>query len=155
MACLIPFTIGEECFREKLLGFTGSKQRYNGIIYGDKAPGYVICVSGGHHREIYGYEDEPMPPPGSGWFYFGTGRTGDQNPDWSGNRILTKADRVVLLFTSCEQTRAEIEASGHKKKLFCYRGQFRVDGWEFFTPTSGERAGNRLVRYRLLPTDPG
>lgn len=152
MPSSIPFTIGSEYFRDKLLDFTGSAQPNEGIIYGRNAPNYVICTSGGHHKEIFGYEDHPTPPPDAGWFYFGMGGTGDQDPHWRGNRILTASDRVVLLFTAREQTRVEIKASGHKKKLFCYCGRFKGDGWNFFTPTSGKRSGDRLVRYRLVPS---
>jgi len=152
MSPSIPFTIGTEYLRQRLLDFTGSAQPNEGIVYGRNAPDYVICTSGGHHKEIYGYEDGPMPQPKSGWFYFGMGGKGDQNPHWRGNRILSAADRVVLLFTAREQTRAEIKQSGNKKKLFLYRGSFMVDGWDYFTPTCGIRAGDQLVRYRLVPT---
>jgi hypothetical protein len=92
-----------------------------------------------------------MTPPAHGWIYYGQGAGGDQDPNRGGNRLLTAAERTVLLFTARIPSWEEIKESGTAKKLFCYRGAFSVDGWDWFTPTHGPRRDERLLRYRLVP----
>jgi 5-methylcytosine-specific restriction protein A len=146
----IPFTVGAEYFRDALLDFSGSQQNREGIIYGDAAPGFLICTSGGHHQERYGYEDRPIPG-GLGWHYFGQGANGNQRLDFRGNAMLTTAQRVVMFFTAREQTPEEQEASSSKRKLYRFEGFFTVGAWEWFVPRTGIRRGDRLIRYRLVP----
>ncbi|HGN2383388.1 TPA: HNH endonuclease, partial [Pseudomonas aeruginosa] len=57
----------------------------------------------------------------------------------------------VLLFTTREPTAREVAIRGGYGKLFAFRGEFNVVGYEPFTPFDGSRSGDRLWRFRLAP----
>ncbi|WP_162251400.1 HNH endonuclease signature motif containing protein [Massilia sp. Root418] len=146
-----PFIRGREYIRSHLLEFIGSKQAQSGVLWGSKEPGCLICTSGGRHGKKAGYSDE-LVSDGT-WWYFGQGQAGDQDVKNSANAKLASEERSVLLFTSREPTSKELAAGSGYGKRFAFQGCFNVSGHEFITPTSGPRANDRLVRFRLVPAD--
>ena len=145
--------MGEEYARKALLDYVGSRQRQSGIIWGKKRDDTLICTSGGRHGERVGYQD--CPGDSGIWLYFGQGERGDQDPKRYSNRLLTEGKRTVLLFTTRELTAREIRtragSSGKYSKMYHYRGAFRVEAGETFTPSQGRRSGDRLLRFMLVP----
>ncbi|HCF0767800.1 TPA: HNH endonuclease [Pseudomonas aeruginosa] len=61
----------------------------------------------------------------------------------------------VLFFTTREPTAREVAARGGYGKLFAFRGEFNVVGFEPFVPSDGNRKGDRLWRFRLVPVGGG
>ena len=145
-----PFTVGKEYVRQRLLDFVGSRQGQSGVIWGPKEPGCIICTSGGRHGKKAGYSDEALAD--GSWWYFGQGTKGDQDLSNPANSKLASQQRSVLLFTTREPTAREIATQGGYGKLFGYRGLFNIADHEFHVPTTGIRAGNRLIRFLLVPT---
>lgn len=145
-----PFVLGQEYARKRLLEFLGSRQAQSGVIWGMKEPGCLICTSGGRGGKRAGYSDEGL---GDGsWWYFGQGQSGDQALDNPANAKLASAEMSILFFTTREPTAREIAERGGYGKLFAFRGEFNVAGYEAFVPTEGRRQGDRLWRFRLIPT---
>jgi len=148
-----PFTVGREYVRQRLLDFVGSRQGQSGVIWGPKEPGCIICTSGGRHGRKAGYFDESLPD--GSWWYFGQGMNGDQQLVNSANSKLASQERSVLLFTTREPTAKEVAVQGGYGKLFGYRGLFNVANHEPYVPATGIRAGNQLIRFRLVPSGEG
>jgi 5-methylcytosine-specific restriction protein A len=146
-----PFVHGAEYKRVELLSFVGSKQRQSGVLWGPREPGCLICTSGGRHGKRVGYSDEVLPD--GTWMYFGQGTEGDQDLANPANSKLASGTRSVLLFTTREPTTKEVAASGSYAKLFVFRGSFNVSGVDYVVPEAGPRQGNRLLRFRLIPTE--
>lgn len=145
-----PFSVGAEYKRTQLLDFVGSRQAQSGVIWGPLEPGCLICTSGGRHGRKVGYFDEPQ---GDGsWLYLGQGGAGDQQLTNIANARLLRGDRTVLLFTSREPTSKEVALNGGYGKLFTFRGAYNVVETTFVTPATGPRAGDRLIRFTLVPT---
>lgn len=148
-----PFAVGKEYARKRLLDFVGSRQAQSGVIWGLKEPGCIICTSGGRHGKKAGYSDEPLPD--GSWWYFGQGINGNQQLANSANAKLASQQRSVLLFTTREPTAKEVAAQGGYGKLFGYRGLFNVADHESYIPATGIRAGDHLIRFRLVPAGQG
>lgn len=146
---MFPFMLGEEYSRHRLLDYVGSRQAQSGVLWGKKESRCILCTSGGRHGKKAGYSDEPLPD--GGWWYFGQGTTGDQDLANAANSRLASERYSVLLFTTREPTAKEIAAQQGYGKLFAYRGIYNVAGYEFHTPNLGNRAGERLLRFRLVP----
>lgn len=145
-----PFSQGQEYQRATLLEFVGSLQAQAGVIWGSREPGCVICTSGGRHGKKAGYADGQQ---GDGsWIYVGQGTSGDQRIDNAANAKLAAQQRSVLLFTTREPNSREISQQGYGK-LYVFRGAFNVAGFEFFSPETGSRKGDRLLRFFLVPAD--
>jgi len=150
---MLEFTIGKEYARQRLLDFVGSRQAQSGVIWGPRELGCIICTSGGRHGKKAGYFDELLPD--GSWWYFGQGTNGNQEMTNSANSKLASLGLSVLLFTTREPTAREIATQGGYGKLFGYRGLFNVVDYEFHVPENGIRAGDRLLRFRLVPTTEG
>ncbi|WP_126182948.1 HNH endonuclease [Variovorax atrisoli] len=90
--------------------------------------------------------------PDGSWVYVGQGTSGDQRLENSANAKLASFDRSVLLFTTREPNSREIALRGYGKH-YVFRGAFNVAGFEFFSPDSGSRKGDRLLRFFLMPAD--
>ncbi|WP_156473225.1 HNH endonuclease signature motif containing protein [Pseudorhodoferax sp. Leaf265] len=133
-----------------MLTFVGSQQAQPGVIWGSREPGCIICTSGGRHGKKAGYTDGQQPD--GSWIYVGQGTTGNQQLENSANAKLAALDRSVLLFTTREPNSREIAQRGYGKR-YVFRGAFNVAGFEFFSPDSGARKGDRLLRFFLLPAD--
>ena len=144
-----PFVIGQEYERSRLLEFVGSRQMQSGVLWGSEEPGCLICTSGGRGGKKAGYSDERLSD--GTWWYFGQGRTGNQSLSNSANSKLSSGKYSVLLFTTREPTAREVAARGTYGKLFSYCGQFNVSGFDQFVPSSGNRQGDKLWRFSLLP----
>lgn len=145
-----PFRLGQEYQRGTLLEFVGSLQAQAGVIWGSREPGCVICTSGGRHGKKAGYTDGQQED--GSWVYVGQGTTGDQRIDNAANAKLAAQQRSVLLFTTREPNSREIAQQGYGK-LYIFRGAFNVAGFEFFSPGTGSRQGDRLLRFFLVPAD--
>lgn len=143
------FVIGKEYPRCRLLSFVGSRQGQSGVIWGPKEHGCVICTSGGRHGKKAGYSDEALED--GSWWYFGQGTRGDQVLKNSANSKLASGELSVLLFKTREPTSKEIALQGNYGKFFNYCGLFNVSGHETFIPSEGNRTGDRLIRFRLIP----
>ncbi|TCT82373.1 HNH endonuclease signature motif containing protein [Pseudomonas sp. LP_4_YM] len=144
-----PFVIGQEYERSRLLEFIGSRQAQSGVLWGREEPGCLICTSGGRGGKKAGYSDERLSD--GTWWYFGQGRTGDQSLSNAANSKLSSGKFSVLLFTTREPTAREVADRGTYGKLFTYCGQFNVSGFDQFVPSNGNRQGDKLLRFRLLP----
>lgn len=144
-----PFILGEEYERPRLLDFLGSRQAQSGILWGYKEPGCLVCTSGGRSGKKAGYSDELLPD--GSWWYFGQGLVGDQTLSNPANAKLSSKLMSVLLFSTREPTSKEVLARGGYGKLFAFRGEFNVVGFENFVPTEGARKGDQLWRFRLAP----
>ena len=145
-----PFAIRHQYDRDEMLSFVGSKQGQSGILWGPLQPGVVICTSGGKHGEKAGYSD--VQNPDGTWDYFGQGSNGDQNPDKAANKILLDGNRSVLLFSTRQPTAAEVKSRGHHRKRYQFEGSYCVQCWEFSSPSTGHRNGDKLLKIRLMPT---
>jgi 5-methylcytosine-specific restriction protein A len=145
---MFPFKLDEEYPRKALLDFLGSRQRQSGVLWGDLQPSCIICTSGGRHGLRAGYFDS-LEPDGT-WLYYGQGRNGDQLLENAANARLASRLHSVLLFTAREPRAREISEGGYGK-IFKYRGTFNVLGYDHVVPTAGERRGDRLVRFSLIP----
>lgn len=143
------FIIGTEYSRSELLAYVGSKQAQSGIIWGQKRSDCIIVTSGGKHSKEAGYQDERRPD--GSWIYFGQGAHGDQNPNRFANKLLIDQERSVLLFSAKEPSPAEIKANGSLSKRYRYEGIYNVLSWEVFIPRNGVRAGDKLLRFHLVP----
>jgi 5-methylcytosine-specific restriction protein A len=147
------FAVGKEYARQRLLDFVGSRQAQSGVLWGPKEPGCVICTSGGRHGKKAGYSDELLPD--GSWWYFRQGMNGDQQLTNSANSKLASRQLSVLLFTTREPTAKEVAAQGGYGKLFGYRGLFNVADHQPYIPAAGIRAGDHLIRFRLMPAEEG
>ena len=145
----MDLVIGELYPRKTLLNIVGSKQNESGVIWGKKMDSVVICTAGGRHAKKAGYEDKQNSA--GTWTYFGQGVSGNQDPNAFANRLLIEGQRVVLLFTTREPTTSEAKAARSHAKRYRFEGRFRVEGWEFFVPQSGQRKGDKLIKFKLLP----
>lgn len=145
-----PFSLGQEYQRAALLGFVGSRQAQPGVIWGPREPGCIVCTSGGRHGKKAGYTDGQQA--NGSWTYVGQGTAGDQRIDNAANAKLASQERSVLLFTTREPNAREIAQQGYGK-LYVFRGVFNVAGHEFFSPDTGPRQGDRLLRFLLMPAD--
>lgn len=143
------FIVGQEYERQRLLDFVGSRQMQSGVLWGTKEPGCLICTSGGRGGKKAGYSDE-LQIDGS-WWYFGQGMTGNQSLMNAANAKLSSGKLSVLLFTTREPTARDVAARGGYGKLFAFRGDFNVVGFEPFVPNDGNRKGDKLWRFRLAP----
>lgn len=143
------FESGKEYSRAELLDFIGSKQNQSGIIWGNKQPNCVIITSGGRHSKLAGYGD--IRNPDGTWLYKGQGAKGNQNPNSFANSLLTKGKRAVLLFSTREPKAEEVRKRGSYKKLYNFEGIFHVVSWDYQIPTQGNRAGDKLIEYFLVP----
>ena len=145
------FKYNVEYDRDSLLKFCGSKQGQVGIIWGSGAPDVVICTAGGRHSKRAGYNDGPQ---GDGsWVYFGQGASGNQSPEKFANRLLVDGARTVLLFETREPAAREIREQGNYRKKYLFVGVFLVESWDVFVPKHGERTGDELLRFCLLPVE--
>lgn len=148
-----PFVLGQEYERARLLDFIGSRQMQSGVLWGSKEPGCLVCTSGGKGGKRAGYSDELLAD--GSWWYFGQGLVGDQSLANAANAKLSSAKLSVLFFTTREPTAREVAARGGYGKLFAFRGDFNVVGFEPFVPSDGNRKGDRLWRFRLAPVGDG
>lgn len=148
-----PFVVGQEYARSRLTEFLGSRQSQSGVLWGSHESGCLVCTSGGRGGKKAGYSDEGLVD--GSWWYFGQGQVGDQNLLTTANAKLASGRMSVLLFTTREPTAGEVRARGGYGKLFAFRGEFNVAGFEFFVPMEGRRRGDRLLRFRLAPADSG
>lgn len=144
-----PFVLGQEYARSWLTEFLGSRQAQSGVLWGSREPGCLVCTSGGRGGKKAGYSDQDLAD--GSWWYFGQGQTGDQELRTAANAKLASGKMSVLLFTTREPTAQEVRARGGYGKLFAFRGEFNVAGFEFFVPTEGRRRGDKLLRFRLVP----
>jgi 5-methylcytosine-specific restriction enzyme A len=144
-----PFRVGHDYRREELLAFLGSRQQQSGVLWGSQVHGWVICTTGGRHAHHAGYSDR-LCSDGT-WHYFGQGREGDQ--DWSApaNRKLLDPDTSILLFTTREPSRLEIQTSNSYKKWYSFAGVFKFLTAEEIIPTTGARCGDKLIRLTFAP----
>jgi 5-methylcytosine-specific restriction protein A len=145
-----PFFLGKEYGRGRLLDFLGSKQGQSGVLWGEREPGCLICTSGGRHGKKAGYTDETLDD--GSWWYFGQGQSGDQSLQNAANSKLAVGQRSVLLFTTREPTPKEIAVQGYGK-LYAFRGSFNISAYEFVVPLDGPRQNDRLLRFRLIPSE--
>lgn len=145
------FKIGHEYDRGDLLFFVGSQQGQSGIIYGPKEPGCVIITSGGRHGKNSGYSN--VKNDDGTWYYIGQGTKGDQNPDSFANSMLSKGERNVLLFSTREPTSKEKLNQGNGNKRYKFEGIFDVLSWRFYEPVTGDRIGDKLIEYHLIPAN--
>lgn len=143
------FEFGEEYPRRKLLAYVGSKQPQSGIIWGPNRTDCVIVTSGGRHSQKAGYYDE-RKADGS-WIYFGQGESGDQDPAKYSNKLLIDGERSVYLFSTKEPTSEQIKFRQDFSKRYRCEGLFNVLTWDIFIPTDGKRAGDKLLRFHLIP----
>lgn len=150
---MISFNLGQEYPRAALLDFVGSKQQQAGVLWGIREPGCLIITSGGRHGRKVGYSDGRLPD--GCWWYFGQGRSGDHSLDNPANARLAAAVQSVLLFTTREPTASEVRERGNYKKAFTFKGEFNVGGQEEIFEEEGIRVGDRLLRFLLIPCDPG
>lgn len=148
-----PFVVGQEYERPRLLDFIGSRQMQSGVLWGSKEPGCLVCTSGGKGGKRAGYSDELLAD--GSWWYFGQGLVGDQSLSNAANAKLSSGKLSVLFFTTREPTAREVAARGGYGKLFAFRGDFNVVGFEPFVPSDGNRKGDRLWRFRLAPAGDG
>lgn len=148
-----PFGVGQEYERSLLLDFVGSRQMQSGVLWGSKERGCLVCTSGGRGGKKAGYSDE-MLADGS-WWYFGQGMVGDQSLENAANAKLASGRLSVLLFTTREPTAREVASRGGYGKLFAFRGEFNAVRFEPFTPSDGNRTGDRLWRFHLVPAGDG
>lgn len=144
-----PFIVGQEYERPRLLDFIGSRQMQSGVLWGSKESGCLVCTSGGKGGKRAGYSDEQLAD--GSWWYFGQGLVGDQSPSNAANAKLSSGKLSVLFFTTREPTAREVATRGGYGKLFAFRGDFNVVGFEPFVPSDGNRKGDRLWRFRLVP----
>jgi len=145
-----PFNHGHEYLREELLSFIGSKQMMSGVLWGEKEKGCLIVTSGGRHGKKAGYADEELED--GGWWYFGQGSTGNHLLTNPANRRLLEGTRSLLLFTTKEPNAAEIRARGNHRKMFSFRGEYNICGYDVVSPKDGTRKGDSLLRFHLIPT---
>lgn len=117
--------------------------------WGSDSPGCLIVTSGGRHGAKAEYSDERLHD--GSWWYFGQGSTGDHLLANPANARLADGRHTILLFTTREPTAAEVRERGNYQKLFSFQGMFSVCAHETVTPSSGPRAGNRLIRFLLAP----
>ncbi|MDH4609719.1 hypothetical protein E8F12_14325 [Pseudomonas sp. BN102] len=143
------FVFGQEYERSRLLEFIGSRQMQSGVLWGSKEPGCLVCTSGGKGGKRAGYSDELLAD--GSWWYFGQGLVGDQSLTNAANAKISSGKLSVLFFTTREPTAREVAARGGYGKLFSFRGEFNVVGFEPFVPSDGSRKGDRLWRFRLAP----
>ncbi|WP_342332342.1 HNH endonuclease signature motif containing protein [Pedobacter sp. FW305-3-2-15-E-R2A2] len=148
---MFTFKIDNEYFRESLLDYVGSKQGQSGILWGPKESQCVIITSGGKHGKKAGYQDKKNPD--GTWCYIGQGSKGDQNPYNYANGLLTNGNRNVLLFSTREPTTLEAKARGNNKKNYKFEGIFDVISWDLKTATEGDRVGDKLVVFHLIPSN--
>jgi len=141
------FAEGKEHLRTDLLAFVGSQQRQSGVIWGSKEPGCVVCTTGGRHGRRAGYQDREVP---GGWMYFGQGTVGDQSLKNAANVRLASGRVSVLLFSTREPSSQEIRENGGYGKLFMFRGEFNVLGYDFVHVMEGVRSGDRLLCFQLI-----
>jgi 5-methylcytosine-specific restriction enzyme A len=145
------FEIGVSYPRGDLLGFCGSRQGQTGVVWGDREPGCLVVTSGGKAKARVGYEDGPGL--GGTYYYFGQGRVGDQETKRAANRLLLEGARTVLLFLTREPTANEVRSrEGSHAKLYTFNGYYEVGAWDYYIPPAGPRAGDRLLRFQLVPT---
>lgn len=145
------FIVGAEYPRKALLEFTGSKQAQTGIVWGPKQPECLIVTSGGRHSKLAGYSDEILQD--GTLTYFGQGKKGDQNPKTFANSLLVNGARDVMVFSTREPNAKQVKLQGDYSKRYRFEGMFNVYSWEWYTPTIGTRAGNKLLKFKLLPVD--
>lgn len=143
------FEIDQEYPREALLKAIGSKQKQSGIIWGPKNPNTVIVTSGGRHQSTSGYHDKKLSD--GSWLYIGQGSKGDQDINRHANKLIASAKREVLLFTTREPTAEEIEKRASYAKRYRFEGIYACKQWEYITPDTGRRSGDRLICFRLVP----
>lgn len=143
------FVIGAEYFRSELLSFLGSKQAQSGISWGAIHPDCVIVTSGGKHSISAGYDD--VRDIDGSWTYIGQGAKGDQDPRLFSNKILIDGEHSVLLFSTREPTLNEVKLWSSHQKRYRFEGIFGVRGWEYFIPSSGKRANDKLLLFHLVP----
>ena len=96
-----------------------------------------------------GYNDEKLED--GTWYYFGQGQVGDQNPKKYPNKMLIEGEKTILLFSTREPNAYEVKRDGHYKKRYQFEGVFGVDSYEIRVPSIGERKGDKLLRFHLLP----
>ncbi|MFS2187239.1 HNH endonuclease [Mucilaginibacter sp. Mucisp84] len=142
------FKIYQEYERQELTGFVGSNQLQTGIISGYKQPGSVIITSGGRHGKRVGYTNQQFSD--GSWLYIGQGGEGDQNINAPGNKLLAEK-RDVLLFSTREPNAHEVRLRGNHRKLYKFEGIFDVAGWEYKKVSEGERKGDTLLFFYLVP----
>jgi 5-methylcytosine-specific restriction enzyme A len=145
------FELGREYKRSRLLAFVGSKQGRSGIIWGPDQPNCVIVTSGGKHSQEAGYQDRRNAD--GTWEYFGQGKEGDQDPGRYANKLLTRGERSVLLFSTREPTAEEVRRRATRAKLYLFEGLFGARSWKRFVPTAGPRAGESLLLFHLVPAE--
>lgn len=148
---MFEFQINCEYFREDLLFFVNSKQQQSGVIWGPKEPGCVIVTSGGRHGKKAGYHDGKNED--GTWNYVGQGSKGDQDPQIFSNALLTNQQRSVLLFSTKEPNSKEAKERGNHKKRYRFEGIFEVLSWDLVKVREGQRAGDQLVEYHLIPSN--
>ncbi len=136
--------------RIDLLNFIGSKQPQSGIIWNKNGSDTIIVTTGGRHTKRVGYSDSIQED--GRWIYTGQGEKGDQNPHSFANSLLTKQEKIILLFSSKEPNAEEVRKRGNHKKLYRYEGIFEVDSWRLEIQKEGKRKGDKLVKYVLKPS---
>lgn len=148
---MLFFKVNQEYDRTELLDFVGSKQGQSGIIYGPKEPSCVIVTSGGRHGKNAGYTDRKNLD--DTWNYIGQGSKGDQNPYSAANSLLSSMKRNVLLFTTREPSARERAQQGNGNKRYKFEGIFDVLSWSMVDVKEGERVGDKLIDFHLIPTN--
>lgn len=145
------FKLNHEYERSDLLDFVGSRQVQSGIIWGSNNIESVIITSGGKHGKDAGYKD--IKHNDGSWTYIGQGSQGDQNPNSHANSLLTSRNRTILLFSTREPTASEVKIRGNRNKQYKFEGLFDVLSWSLEINTSGQRKGNKLLVFRLVPAE--
>jgi 5-methylcytosine-specific restriction protein A len=145
------FLIGNSYERTELLKFIGSKQPQSGILWNKEGSDSIIVTTGGRHTKRVGYSDD-LQGDGS-WIYTGQGEKGDQNPHSFANSLLTNQEKNVLLFATLEPNAQQVRERGNHKKLYQYKGLFKVKSWALELQDEGKRKGDKLVKYVLKSID--
>lgn len=143
-----PFIKGESYDREDILDFIGSKQQVDGIVYDKDNPGrdHVAIFTGSRHGKKAGYEDGWGEGEDDGiYLYCGRGRKGHQELRGA-NEILASHRGIVLLFETWMP-----HGSWKGKQRFV--GEFHVLGEPRPQDGTGDRKGDRLLIFRLIPVE--
>jgi len=145
----IFFEIGTEYERDELLDFVGSQQNQSGIIWGKRQPNCLIVTTGGKHAKNAGYSDRRSD--NGSWNYIGQGSGGDQDVGKYANSLLVGGERNILLFSTREPNATEFKLRASRRKFYRYEGMFDAISWEYITPTTGKRRGDKLIQVHFYP----
>ena len=140
---LCPFEMNKHYRREQITSAIGSDQEIVGIFWGNKYPGKVVCTAGGAKAKQFGFEDRELED--GSWLYYGQGTKGDQVWKLANEKV---RDNEVLLFKTHSASSNE-KAQGISKNWYEFKGCYYCTTWEYYVPDSGEREGDRMIRFHL------